>query len=327
MTMSFSMARNLLLMAIVLHTCFQLCCDAFTQQQHVPFKAFSRTSTSYRRFPSAYNQSMIRKKHSKPSCLSKQSFASTDDDIDGPTGKRRRWLRFPVVERMHEKLISLVFLGLSTTILHIAHIYSQSDGLPPINPGKLLIMAETFLALSWSSMIVAISFLEAWTKFRAPFLKKYIAVDVGRHVFAALNSAELGIISSFWLYRTFLCYQVHQVLGGGLLHKSRTYYEQFSFILPVVATISLLSQVLFIAPKLYRRAKRKILDGFDEALPSVKIALTKAEQVALADITEDFRFSNKIPMRLWHSLYALLEIVKIGCLNAFVILCWLKVLQ
>ena len=117
------------------------------------------------------------------------------------------------------------------------------------------------------------------------------------------------------------------ILGGGIFHKGRTYYEQFSFTLPVVATLSLLAQVIVVAPKLYRRAKWRILDGFDESLPSVKISMSKVEQEALIDISQDFRRSKKIPSSLWHSLYALMEIVKMGCLIAFVILSWIKVLQ
>jgi hypothetical protein len=250
----------------------------------------------------------------------------TNGDVEINQSSRFSWLRFPILERSHEKIIYLVFGGISASILQFAHIHSRADGLPPLQPGKWLTMAETGLALLWSSMIIAISFLEAWTKFRAPFLKKYIAVDVGRHVFAALNAAELGLASSFWMHRMFLCYQVRSMVGGGLLHKGRSYYEQFTFVLPAAATFSLLYQVFFVAPKLYRRAKRRILDGFDDALPSVKISMSKEEQAALMDIARDFRQSKKLPSRIWHSFYALLEIIKMSCLNAFVVLSWLKVL-
>ena len=312
--------------------CVNLCRDAFTQQQPwhiVAFQAFPSIGTRHYKVnhknisPSFIgSQYGMRKGYSNKKFRSHQDIAMTNSDRDGA----RRW--FPTLQRSYETIISLVFGGISAIILQFAHIHSRADMIiPPVQSGKWLTMAETGLALSWSSMIAAISFLEAWTKFRAPFLKKYIAVDVGRHVFAALNSAELGLVASFWIHRMFLCYQVQTILGGGLLHKTRSYYEQFTFILPATATISLLFQVLLIAPKLYRRAKRRILDGFDEALPSVKISMSSAEQAALVDIARDFRRSKKVPSRLWHGLYVLLEITKIGCLNAFVILSWLNVLK
>lgn len=322
-------------MAMMITVGFNRCCDAFIRHGHFAFKTqlscdrYHHAATNGYISPLTGIQSIIQKKFRKPGLLPNKVLAATytGSDVDNGPRQHRRWFKLPFLERSHEKIISLVFGGMSGTVLYFAGIHSQTDGLPPIEPGKWLIMAETSLALSWSSMIVAISFLEAWTKFRAPFLKKYVAVDVGRHVFAAFNSAELGIAAAFWLHRLFLCCKVQQILGGGILFKSKSYYEQFSFTLPAAATISLLAQVLVIAPKLYRRAKRRILDGFDESLPSVKISMTKAEQVALIDISQDFRRSKKIPSRLWHSLYALLEIVKMGCLNAFVILSWLKILQ
>lgn len=57
---------------------------------------------------------------------------------------------------------------------------------------------QSAVALTWSGMVLGVSFLEAWVKFRASFLRKYIAVDVGRHVFAALNAAELALAISLW---------------------------------------------------------------------------------------------------------------------------------
>ena len=47
------------------------------------------------------------------------------------------------------------------------------------------------LALLWGGMLLGISFLEAWVKFRAPSLSLSEGLDVGRHVFGALNAIEL----------------------------------------------------------------------------------------------------------------------------------------
>jgi hypothetical protein len=47
-------------------------------------------------------------------------------------------------------------------------------------------------ALLWAGMVLGISFLEAWVKFRAPSLSLQEGLDVGRHVFGAFNKVELA---------------------------------------------------------------------------------------------------------------------------------------
>ncbi len=47
------------------------------------------------------------------------------------------------------------------------------------------------LAFIWAGLVVGISFIEAPVKFTAPSLTLSVGLDVGRHVFAALNRAEL----------------------------------------------------------------------------------------------------------------------------------------
>jgi hypothetical protein len=253
------------------------------------------------------------------------SFVTVDDDADGQSNRRR--FVFPVLERSHERIVSLLLASLSGTLLYLAGMRGRTVGLPSVEPTSWLMVAEASVALVWSSLILAISFLEAWVKFRAPFLKKYIAVDVGRHVFATLNAAELGLASSLWLHRLWQCYQVQKTLGGNFFYKPQSYYRQFSFTLPAIATLSLAWQLLVISPKLYLRAKSRIIEGFENALPSVKVAMTKDEQVALTNITRDVRRVKRLPSKMWHSFYALIELLKIGCLNAFAILTWIKVLS
>lgn len=47
------------------------------------------------------------------------------------------------------------------------------------------------LAFAWAGLVAGISFLEAPVKFTAPSLTLAVGLDVGRHVFGALNRAEL----------------------------------------------------------------------------------------------------------------------------------------
>ena len=44
--------------------------------------------------------------------------------------------------------------------------------------------------LLWAGMILGISFLESWVKFRAPLLTKPIGLDVGRTVFSAFHKVQ-----------------------------------------------------------------------------------------------------------------------------------------
>lgn len=49
------------------------------------------------------------------------------------------------------------------------------------------------LAFVWAGLVAGISFLEAPVKFTAPSLTREVGLDVGRHVFGALNRAELAL--------------------------------------------------------------------------------------------------------------------------------------
>ena len=43
-------------------------------------------------------------------------------------------------------------------------------------------------------MVIGISFLKTPLKFRAPSLARAVGLDVGRHVFGALGSVEVGLL-------------------------------------------------------------------------------------------------------------------------------------
>ncbi len=60
-------------------------------------------------------------------------------------------------------------------------------------------------AFTWVGFVGAISFMEAWLKFRAPGVTLPIGLGIGRLVFAALNKMEwilfLSIIASLFPFR------------------------------------------------------------------------------------------------------------------------------
>jgi hypothetical protein len=58
-----------------------------------------------------------------------------------------------------------------------------------VSAGSAIAVAVTFV---WLGMVLAISFLEAPLKFRAPNVTLQIGLGIGRLVFRALNTVEVG---------------------------------------------------------------------------------------------------------------------------------------
>jgi hypothetical protein len=98
------------------------------------------------------------------------------------------------------------------------------------------------LCFLWAGLVVGISFLEAPVKFTAPKVTRKIGLDVGRHVFAALNRAELGLALI-----GLVAFSVAQPEGA------------VRWGLGGVAVV-LLTQTLWLLPALRRQA-RGIIDG------------------------------------------------------------------
>lgn len=68
------------------------------------------------------------------------------------------------------------------------------------------------VAYLWIGFVCAISFMEAWLKFRAPGVSLPIGLGIGRLVFSALNKVEwvfaLAIIAGFFISgKTFFAFQ------------------------------------------------------------------------------------------------------------------------
>jgi hypothetical protein len=59
----------------------------------------------------------------------------------------------------------------------------------PISTAAHLLQALSYV---WAGLVLGISFLEAPVKFTAPTLTRAVGLDVGRHVFRALNRVEVG---------------------------------------------------------------------------------------------------------------------------------------
>lgn len=71
------------------------------------------------------------------------------------------------------------------------------------------------LSFVWIGFLLAISFMEAWVKFRAESIDLPTALDVGTHVFGALNMME-RLFSAALLIYVFIYYTDKLVVVTGL---------------------------------------------------------------------------------------------------------------
>jgi len=108
-----------------------------------------------------------------------------------------------------------------------------------MTPALAVATAVTFV---WLGMVLAISFLEAPLKFRAPQVSLRIGLGIGRLVFRALNTIEAVLA---------LALVVATVLGGAPVRV---------VIAVVVVVVVLVVQLVVVRPRLTRRSDR-ILAG------------------------------------------------------------------
>lgn len=123
-------------------------------------------------------------------------------------------------------------------------------------------VAATFV---WLGMVLAISFLEAPLKFRAPGVTLQIGLGIGRSVFRALNTCEwlLAVAATVAVYR-----------GDGPVS---------AWTALAVATVVLLCQTVFVRPALTRRSNQVLAgaDGPRSRAHYVYVALEVVKVVAL----------------------------------------------
>ncbi len=134
------------------------------------------------------------------------------------------------------------------------------------------------ISLLWIGFVAAISFMEAWLKFRAPGVSLEIGLSIGRLVFKALNKVEL-------------------VFGGILMIHAIYYLKETAkpMIRCLPPIIILIIQTLYLLPILDLRAET-ILSGI-QPKPSYMhfyyIALEVIKVVLLSIITvTSFNLSN-----------------------------------
>ena len=110
-----------------------------------------------------------------------------------------------------------------------------------MSTGPAIAVALTF---AWLGMVLAISFLEAPLKFRAPNVTLQIGLGIGRLVFRALNTVEVG----------FALVILAIVVSGPMPVRITVAYA--------VAIVALAAQLITVRPRLTRRSDQ-VLAGLN----------------------------------------------------------------
>lgn len=99
-----------------------------------------------------------------------------------------------------------------------------------------IVIITTFL---WVGFVCAISFMEAWLKFRAPGITVPLGLGIGRLVFSVLNKVE-------WIFAIAIIINI--IFSGSELWKRKN-------LLFIVPLIILFTQTLWLLPALDARAE------------------------------------------------------------------------
>ena len=102
-----------------------------------------------------------------------------------------------------------LFHWLLGTIFIPRGIYSKLSPRQRKHQQLILYLCEMIATAMWMGFVFAISGMEAWLKFRAPFCPREYALDIGRTIFPALNAVEFALC--------LICWQNHLYIGRLLL--------------------------------------------------------------------------------------------------------------
>ncbi|RLN57455.1 hypothetical protein BBP00_00007508 [Phytophthora kernoviae] len=148
--------------------------------------------------------------------------------------------------------------------------------------------SAAFLSLLWLGFVLAISCTESWVKFRAPFLPRHLALDLGRTMFAALNSVEIGLCVGLWL----LHYVVASSSSGDAFWRL------------IIATFLLVVQVGWLYPKLELTAEFALYEELKE-LDDEKLSFNQKMQ--FGEMRHKVQIQDK-PHRMYHFISNLLAL-------------------
>lgn len=124
-----------------------------------------------------------------------------------------------------------------------------------------MVLAIAAICFVWSGMVLAISFLEAPLKFRAPGITLPLGLGIGRIVFRALNTVEVLLGAATLLLA---------VLAGG-------WQGGYGYL--VIAALMLVAQLGVILPKLHKRSDAVLAGNVSEQRSQVHWVYVGADAV------------------------------------------------
>ena len=155
-------------------------------------------------------------------------------------------------------------------------------------------------ALVHVGLLMGVSMTETWVKFKAPLLERHVGFDVGRHVFAALNTVEVVLTTS----------AVGALAWRGQLvaepDASRAVvWLQPVAVVPVAALAVVLLQALYLTPALELRSLHIIVEQLAH-----KQHASRAEEKLYKELKAATALSTP-PGKWVHHVYVVLEVAKI----------------
>eukprot|EP00467_Chlorarachnion_reptans_P020983 CAMPEP_0114491708 /NCGR_PEP_ID=MMETSP0109-20121206/3158_1 /TAXON_ID=29199 /ORGANISM="Chlorarachnion reptans, Strain CCCM449" /LENGTH=162 /DNA_ID=CAMNT_0001668487 /DNA_START=126 /DNA_END=611 /DNA_ORIENTATION=+ len=139
--------------------------------------------------------------------------------------------------------------------------------------------------------VLAISFMEAWVKFRSPILQKAIALDVGARVFRALNIVEVAF-------------------AGTLIILNLPFIPDVT----LISLITMLSiQTAYLTPTLSFRGHLRLVKDIER-----KNLIDERMKKYYDNVRDVTLASGRKPPKWLHAVYVTIEILKIFMIPFYV---------
>jgi len=172
---------------------------------------------------------------------------------------------------------SYMFLIPSLLIIGLTNFFYNKQ----VKNTNITVFIAIALNFCWAGSLIAISFMEAWVKFRSPLVTKQIGVSVGRRVFYGLNLIECTLATGL------VCCMI-------ILNKVRKLninipYSMYSVI------IVLILDVVWLQPNLDLRAREIIAEGTSKSTKLwIHFVYVFGEIVKLASIINNGMFLTSL---------------------------------
>jgi hypothetical protein len=226
---------------------------------------------------------------------------SSSDELSNPQSTQSR--RPLITKFLMQKLINTnrmlfgLYSGIGLVVLPRFFLTGSGNFSTAVSVTTMTnIIIIVLLATIWLGFVLAISGMEAWLKFRAPFLPKPLALDVGRTIFPALNSVELAMCLSLWI------------------NKARIKARGTSFWL-IIPSLVLLLDVAFLTPQLVLRGKQIVLEY---AITNPKATKVPEDSAIVQNLVQELKGKHPARKDKWHVIYVILEGVKVLSLSMLI---------